>query len=624
MMSNSPFKLLEAYGKEDKDIFFGREEEIEALYQMSFQTNLMLVYGMSGTGKTSLIRCGLANRFEDSDWHDVYIRRNKNLNESFLQELKAHDREASFESEFSVPDMVKSLYLDYLKPIYLIFDQFEELFILGTEQEYRQFIQTISDVLAAELPAKIIIVMREEYLAHLSTFEKVVPSLFDKRLRVEPMTMTNARRVIIDTVRNPKFGIELADESVADTILEHVTEGKGWVQLTYLQVFLDKMWRNAHQQNPDQLVFDHELVRVVGRIEDVLVGFLEEQLEVFCAEIGPKHLALKLLKVFVSDKGTKIPVTFTELRERLPEISEQENLRLLSFFLNNRILRPLDNDQYELTHDSIAYKLFKTKNVGIALPELMPGYGEVPANPFLKFRPYPQEMAAVFHGRSEEIQELFDMVVNKTDIRTTLVFGPLGVGKTSLIQAGLIPRLEQLFKVAKVHFSREFFESAYMQRMLNSEPGFSDKPMLLEAAYRWYRNKPADEERKIIILDQFEELFIWIDDHDQLVHFYSHIQHLLQAEWNVDLVIVVRDEFFAQLQDLEFYLPGILDEQMRIKHIGHEAAKDIIQHTIKNADIKVENEAVIDRIVKTVEEEDGRVNLTYLQLYMDKLYRSIV
>jgi len=163
-----------------------------------------------------------------------------------------------------------------------------------------------------------------------------------------------------------------------------------------------------------------------------------------------------------------------------------------------------------------------------------------------------------------------------------------------------------------------------MQRMLNADPDFGDKPMLLEAAYRWYRDKPVDEERKIIILDQFEELFIWIDDHDQLVHFYKHIQHLLRAEWNVDLVIVVRDEFFAQLQDLEFYLPGILDEQMRIKHIDHEAAKDILQNTIKNADIQIENEAVIDRIVKTVEEEDGRVNLTYLQLYMDKLYRSIV
>lgn len=233
-------------------------------------------------------------------------------------------------------------------------------------------------------------------------------------------------------------------------------------------------------------------------------------------------------------------------------------------------------------------------------------------------------MAAAFYGRSEEIKELFDSIVNKTEVRTTLVFGPLGVGKTSLIQAGVIPRLEQLFKVAKIQFSKEFFDSEVMQTMLAHEPDLKEKPLLLEAAYRWYKNKPTQEERKIIFLDQFEEIFIWIDDHDQLVHFYHHIRHLLQLEWNVDLVIVVRDEFFAQLQDLEFYLPGILDEQMRIKHIDHQSATEIVKNAIKKADIQVENDNVIERIVETIEEEDGRVNLTYLQLYMDKLYRSVI
>ena len=40
-MRKSPFKLLEAYGKEDKEIFFGRDEETEALYQMSFHNESM-------------------------------------------------------------------------------------------------------------------------------------------------------------------------------------------------------------------------------------------------------------------------------------------------------------------------------------------------------------------------------------------------------------------------------------------------------------------------------------------------------------------------------------------------------------------------------------------------------
>ena len=51
MINRSPFKFLDAYEKKDKDIFFGREEEVEVLYQMTYHTNLILVYGMSGYRK---------------------------------------------------------------------------------------------------------------------------------------------------------------------------------------------------------------------------------------------------------------------------------------------------------------------------------------------------------------------------------------------------------------------------------------------------------------------------------------------------------------------------------------------------------------------------------------------
>ncbi|GAH63153.1 unnamed protein product [marine sediment metagenome] len=67
-MSKSPFKFPDSYTKEDKDIFFGRDREIEELYQKVFESKILLVCGVSGTGKSSLIDCGLANKFEDSDW----------------------------------------------------------------------------------------------------------------------------------------------------------------------------------------------------------------------------------------------------------------------------------------------------------------------------------------------------------------------------------------------------------------------------------------------------------------------------------------------------------------------------------------------------------------------------
>ena len=101
MQKRYPFKALNAYTREDGDIFFGREEEVEALYQMVFQSDIILLYGASGTGKTSLIQCGLASRFQTHDWLALNIRRGTNLNQSLEQALQ---EAAAYEQETAGPD----------------------------------------------------------------------------------------------------------------------------------------------------------------------------------------------------------------------------------------------------------------------------------------------------------------------------------------------------------------------------------------------------------------------------------------------------------------------------------------------------------------------------------------
>lgn len=618
----SPFKFLDAYQKEDGDIFFGRETEVQELYRMSYQTNLILVYGVSGTGKTSIIRCGLANCFDPSDWFDVYIRRQENINKATVRELKQRDTNNSFEEGNGLPEMVHSLYKDYLRPIYLIFDQFEELFILGSEEEQTEFIASIKDLLSHDLPCKVIIVMREEYLARLSSFEKAVPSLFEKRLRIEPMNRANARQVIISTARNPRFNIELCYDEIADDIIDNVTAGGGRVQLTYLQVFLDKMYRLAAEEDPDHIVFDVELVKRVGSIDDVLADFLEEQLKVFAAEVDRRDLALRWLKLFVSEKGTKIPVSREELLALGGDMSLARQNIYLEFFVNRRILRPLDNEQFELSHDSLAAEIFGVRPQGVPMPRIPAPPGK-PASPFMGFEPYTIEMAPFFFGREAEVKDLFDKVVNELGARTTLVFGPLGVGKTSLVRAGLIPRISQLYKVAYVRCSRELIDSVLVKKMLSQEPGGNENPLFLELAFQWEDEQPAPLERKIVVLDQFEEFFIWVQDHEQLLHLYLHIAALLESRRNVDLVIVLRDEFFSQIQDLEAFIPNILEEQVRIRHVDKRTAHAVIAQLLEEADMTVESATIIDRIIQNVSEEDGKINLTYLQLYLERLYEEL-
>jgi hypothetical protein len=243
-----PFKFLDAYIAADKDIFFGRDEEIKQLYQMIYQSDTLLLYGASGTGKTSLIQCGLASQFEQHDWLDIFVRRNKNLNESLEKALLAvggkgeqpstgetqdldwlNDIMGNAKSEVATAALsptqryLKNIYLQHFRPIYLIFDQFEELFILGTQSEQAQFIQTVQEILQVEQPVKLIFSIREEYLGSLYEFEKAVPALLRKKLRIDPMNLEKVKAVVLGATTNPRSIVHV-QPSEADAIAEGIFE----------------------------------------------------------------------------------------------------------------------------------------------------------------------------------------------------------------------------------------------------------------------------------------------------------------------------------------------------------------------------------------------------------------
>jgi hypothetical protein len=75
----SPFKFLDPFTLADKDVFFGRDKETRQLYRQVQQTPFLIIYGLSGTGKTSLIQCGLAAEFDGPDWLPLWIRHQTNI-----------------------------------------------------------------------------------------------------------------------------------------------------------------------------------------------------------------------------------------------------------------------------------------------------------------------------------------------------------------------------------------------------------------------------------------------------------------------------------------------------------------------------------------------------------------
>jgi len=373
----SPFKFLDSYTKDDRAIFFGRDREIEELYQKVFDSKLLLVYGVSGTGKSSLIHCGLANKFRETDWLPLVIRRGGNMIESLaagISSASLTDQKNKFSNPADFKKGVRSLYLDHYKPIFFIFDQFEELFIFGDKEERKSFISIVKTVVESDLQCRMIFVMREEYMAWVTEFEKIIPTFFANRVRIEKMSHMNALEAINEPCK--VFNISM-DEGFAESLLEKLSPESTEVELTYLQVFLDRIFRlaadnfppaggkskggsSASQKSEEGLSFTLSLLSQAGNVSDLLGNFLDDQISL----MDDPETAMTVLKAFVSGKGTKRPAneaeTIDNVRSLGKEISPELVKELLQTFVNLRVLREKDDHgRYELRHDSLAEKIYE-------------------------------------------------------------------------------------------------------------------------------------------------------------------------------------------------------------------------------------------------------------------------
>jgi hypothetical protein len=369
MIATSPFKFLDPYGKDDAAFFFGREKETAQLFNAVHASNLSLLYGASGTGKTSLINCGLANKFYDTDWLPLFIRRGKNINAAI--EIALNKALAATEPQpekWGIEKKVDLLFLDYFKPIYLIFDQFEELFIFGDKTEQEQFYLTLKKLLDTEgLHVKVIISIREEWIAYLNDFEKVIPYLFDNRLRVERMSHENLCHVIEGTLTHAKIEIDPLDDTI-ELILKNIHDKKTGIELTNLQVYLDRVYRKAVASDSSEpvvsslaqsvtsdlsaekhITFTPNLVNQVGAMENVLSDFLDEEMGQIETRLvqernipQAKGLPMEILFALVSNDGTKKPSIIDEIVENLPDnkrMKKEDIAFCLEEFKRIRILR---------------------------------------------------------------------------------------------------------------------------------------------------------------------------------------------------------------------------------------------------------------------------------------------
>jgi len=199
-----------------------------------------------------------------------------------------------------------------------------------------------------------------------------------------------------------------------------------------------------------------------------------------------------------------------------------------------------------------------------------------PEAPWPGLKSYNEEDHEFFCGRDEEIHELLWLVRRNV---LTVVFGPSGTGKSSLVQAGLFPALrKEGFAPYRIRLEHGNDLIKQVQRHLN-----------LSGETLWegfHRLGVEGQAEPVVVFDQFEEIFTFGDGRPESERFLEELADLVenyyprtvrqrlekgeQLDFSPDrqgyhVMLVLREDFVWRLDGLRTRMPAIMRERFILK-----------------------------------------------------------
>lgn len=233
-----------------------------------------------------------------------------------------------------------------------------------------------------------------------------------------------------------------------------------------------------------------------------------------------------------------------------------------------------------------------------------------------------------FFGREDDIEALLELVKANP---ITVLFGKSGIGKTSLVRAGLMAALQHESENA------EKPEDGWLAitARCDDDPGQSIRQSIRQAVEEMGFD-PADlpeegslsdflkaaealaKRRLFIALDQFEAYFVHLGPMVQEIFIEQLVEcgnRVPDARW----LIAIREDYVGDLYDLQPRLPTIMHHLYRLRRLTREQAEDAIVRPAQGFDIAVERN-LVERLLNDLF-RDG-VEPAQLQIACDRLYEA--
>ncbi|WP_392533270.1 hypothetical protein [Nostoc sp. C117] len=310
-----------------------------------------------------------------------------------------------------------------------------------------------------------------------------------------------------------------------------------------------------------------------------------------------------------------------------------EELRSLYFFERHDYIEAfkLKQEKIQIEHQ-YGFRAF------IGASQLQPQRSKI--NPALEpeKRPFtPEEVAQEISasGRQQDVNRLIKRIT-RADYKLTVIYGPSGVGKSSIIKAGLVPALRGKVIGGRIPIPIVLsiytdwitvFVSSINQALTHTgisiDLNFTPTILIDKIRLATERNHTI-----IIVLDQFEEFFFVSNSSAQRIEFYKFFSECLNIPF-VKIILSLREDYLHYLleferlsqknsiglYDLGIINKNILDKDIRY-YLGKFSSQDakMIIHTLTQRSHYELSDELINRLVQDLTGELDEVHPIELQI----------